>query len=321
MITSYLYKENEILIKMNPLKEELLSNIGKKEALMWVDIEISKKEELNILKEVFNLHPLAIEDCINPADYPKINQYSDYALIVLHSFKTNKIEELGITTSEIDIFLGKNFLITVHHDSIKGIEIIKKRQEKMKKGIDFLLYSIVNEIVNNYLPIVHEIDKKVTQFENEIFIPPTTKEKLSVAFLLRRENLFFHRLLLHQREIIYFLSQGHFPLIRKEVQIYFRDIFDTLNRIGELILDNQEVITSGLDIYNKLISNRLNEIMKVLTIIATIILPLTLLTSWYGMNFKYLPALSSKLGPIFISIIMLLIFFFMFIYFKKKKWF
>ena len=296
--------------------------LSAKETILWVDFDNPTETEVRLLSDIFNFHPLAIEDCLKESHHPKVDDYGEYLFIILHGIAVKKLEE-GLFTEELDIFLGSNYLVTFHYEPRRSVSIpwqrCQQRLNLISRGTDFLLYHIVDTLVDNYTPVIEALDEKLDQIEEEVFSNPD-KQTLNKIFGLRRDVLYLRRVILPQREVIYRLSRGEFDLVRKESAIFFRDVFDHLYRIADSIEAYRDVISGALEAYLSVSSNKLNEIMKVLTIITTIIMPLSLVVGIYGMNFEYMPELKWKHGYLMVWMIMIAIAGFLVWFFKKKKW-
>ncbi|MFH1612658.1 MAG: magnesium/cobalt transporter CorA [bacterium] len=321
MIKSFLIEQNNL--KSNISAEEIREVIKNKpkDTYIWVDIEGDTDEEnIFILSDVFEFHALTIEECIFPSDNPKVNRYDSYLFIVMHAIGIIKEDE--IETFELNVFLGENYLVTFHPFPIKNISIYQQNSKKIlqQKSPDFLLYSFTNALMENYSPLIAQIDKQLDKLENELLKDPTNK-KLEEIFGLKKKILLFIRIIIPQKETIGILSRMETSFIKSDTKIYFRDVYEQYIRISETIISYRDMLTNTLDAYTSMISNRLNEVMKVLTSISTIILPLTFIASLYGMNFKFMPEIYWKYGYFVTLGVMATIVVVLLIFFKKKKWF
>jgi len=303
--------------------EKFKEILAKEENLLWLDAENPTKKDLELLQEKFKLHPLTIEDCVNTNARPKIDQFVDYMFLVLHAVgvqpRANKVK-----TTELNICIGKNYLLTIHGDPIPSIntnwERSQKNSQALSKGPDSLLHHIIDSLVDNYFPLMDVLDGRISKIEQIVFKEPTQKT-LSQIFSVKKDLLFLRRFVAPQREIVNLLSKESYTLIRSFIRVYFRDVFDNLLFIQEAIDTYRDSIRGALDAYLSAISNKTNEIMKTLTIIATIVMPLTLITGIYGMNFKHMPELTWRFGYLAAHMLMFFIGLGMLIYFKRKKWF
>lgn len=293
-----------------------------KHATLWVDLEAPTPEEIEILSGVFGFHPLAIEDCLAETHLPKVDDFGDYIFLILHGIKPDS--EPGLfTTAELDFFLSKNYLVTFHRQASRSIQYAKERCMKgalsLSRGLDLLLHEILDRMVDNYFPILDDFDVLIDQIEDEVFERATT-ETLSKIFMLKRDLMHLRRVVGPQREILNRLSRDEFPVITKRAHIYFRDVYDHLVRIWDLSESYRDLMSGALEAYLSVVSNRLNEIMKVLTVFATIMMPLTVITSIYGMNFDYIPELKWRYGYFMVLGVMAIISLGLLYFFKRKRW-
>ena len=252
---------------------------------LWVDIVEPSDEEQRLLSETFKLHPLSVEDALSALQYPKIEPYPGYLYLVLHGidFKRGQSQ---FATHDIDFFLGRNYLVTVHDGSsrsIAGLRAVCNRHEGvLREGPVGVLHRIVDAMVDNYRPAVEELEDRIGALEEQAFVG----EDRMVRRVLRvkRELSSMRRVLLPQRDAIGRLARREFPAISDEMAYRFRDVYDQVLRYTEEAILFQERVTGILEVNLSTISNRLNRIVKVLTVMSTIFLPLTVLTGMWGMN-------------------------------------
>ena len=322
MVEALLYK-NEGQVEAYTRLKDARALQQKEGGFLWVDIEGFDKEEIEELEKTFGFHPLAIEDCISTSQRPKIDKYDGYLFIILHAAAL-KSKRFSIATIELNSFIGENYLVTVHETSIASIEVSKARCKKnpalMNKGSGELFYLIVDAMIDNYFPILDKLDKKIDVVEQAIFESPEQK-LLDSIFSLKNDTLALRRIIGPQREAINFLARGEYSLIGGEgLGLYFRDISDQLARIIDILETYRDLLSSAMDGYISAISNRTNDVMKILTIIATIAMPLTVITGIYGMNFNYMPELRSPYGYYATLFVMFILGVGMLLYFKRKRW-
>ncbi|MDD2654807.1 MAG: magnesium/cobalt transporter CorA, partial [Candidatus Omnitrophica bacterium] len=271
-----------------------------------------------------NLHPLTIEDFIMPNARPKLEKFRDYIFLVMFSLESlNGNEKGAIKTTELDCCLGKNFLITFHACPVNSLNLCKDRIRKqspmMQNGADMLLYSLLDSCVDSYMPVIGEFDDKVDVMTDELFKDPSN-EVLKKIYLLKNQILHLRRTIGPQADVINLLERGDYEFISRSTLIYFRNIYDNLVRMNDVVGTSRDIIAGAMEAYVSIVSNRLNEIMKTLTVIATIMMPLTLIASIYGMNFKYMPEITHPLGYPAIMSVMVVLSVLMLVYFKRKKW-
>ncbi len=294
MFNSILYTpEKKVVLDIErTLIKEILS---KPDNFLWIDLYDPTDKEIVVLSEDFQFHELSIEDCIFPQNQSKFDKFDKYHFIVIFTIKSNGQQMEDVETTELNIFLGGNFIVTVHDDAICNItallERCKQNPELMSKGADFLLHRIIDEIVDGYLPIIEELEDQIDIVEDEI-LKKSGKETMSQIFFLRKKSVALRKKILPLIGIVSALSHPDSVFITPDVKIYFKDIYDHIIRIRDMLETYREVTISLLEVYLSNVSTKLNESMKLLTIIATIFMPLTFITSYYGMNI-YLPEVAT----------------------------
>ncbi len=329
MYRIFYYNGQRVLSNIKP--EELKEAIAQKKGMVWVDLDNPTDDEIQlILARIFGFHPLTIEDCLQFVGHPKIDEYKNYLFGIMHQINYYP-NQMRISTWEMKFYLGKFFLVTFHIKPIRPIQNLKARPNKyfhlFKKGPDALLHFIIDEIIDNYFPIFEKLEDKIEEIEDIIFekselIPQ--KEILSEIFSFRKIILTLRKIILPQYAIISDLSKKRTKFISQPYRIYFSDILDNITKIRSMIDVYLDLLKGALDSYLSITSQKMNEIMKTLTVIATIMMPLTFIAGIYGMNFKYMPEIHSafgqKYGYYVVLTFMALIAGFMIYYFKKKRW-
>ncbi|MCX7919258.1 MAG: magnesium/cobalt transporter CorA [bacterium] len=311
-------------VRFNQLERSAIRRaLDSPDSVLWLDLEAPDDMEIDILVQEFDFHPLSIEDCIFPQNRPKLEEFPNYCFIVFHSISYDPEPNKGLSFAELDIFIGKNFIVTVHDEPLRNITTTKARckekQDVMKKGPDYLLHLLLDSMVDSYFPIIDQMDEQIDKIEDLVFTSPTT-QLLNQIFTLKRNLIAFRKTINPQREIINLLTRRDFPFIQTTTLVYFRDVYDHLFRMVDTIDTYREIISSALEAYLSVTSNQLNSIMKTLTIIATIMMPLTLISSIYGMNFEFFPELKWKYGYPMVLTVMAIIALGMLYYFHRKKW-
>ena len=266
-------------------------------AVFWIDMASPGDDDYAILDDVFGFHPLAIEDVMQAVQRPKIESYNHtgdtfkhgYFFMVMHGPDLEQFKAKRVTTSELDLFVSANYLITIHDDVMKPIADLRSRGTAdprlvLDGGIDMLLYSILDHLIDNYMPLLDHFQDVLEDIEEQAVENPT-HELLTQIALRKRDLLNLRRIIGPQRDVLAQLTRGEVPFIRETTRIYFRDVLDHLNRAVETIELYRDLIMGSRDIYMSSINNHLNQIMKTLTIISVIALPLTVITSFFGMNF------------------------------------
>jgi len=322
MYDAYLYKKEKGLLT-GLSQQQMAEAIKDPECMLWVDFEQIDDIDIDIMTNIFGMHPLTVEDCIMPNIRPKAERFKDYLFLIMFAMEVGGAENKKMRTVELDCLLGKNFVITAHSDTIPQLDVIKDRLKKQSpiiiRGPDFFLYSITDSIVDSYFPIIDIFDSKVDMMSDELFKDPT-QETLRKIYNLKNEIILLRRTIGPQADVVGLIVRGDFELINQMNIVYFRNVHDNLVRLNDIVGTSRDIITSALEAYVSVISNRLNEIMKTLTVIATIMMPLTLIASIYGMNFKHMPELSHRYGYPFALALMFVITFIMLVYFKRKRW-
>ncbi len=276
---------------------DLLKNEGD---VLWVDMEEPTEADERVLLEVFNFHPLTIEDCRENRHYPKIEEFPGYLYFIVHGVRADTSPD-HFNTIELDGFLGRNYVITYHHDMFRSInnvkQLIRTSPVACKRGAPFLLYQILDQIVDFYSPVLDDFDERIDKLEDDIFtLKSPNNEILAEIMDLKRSVLRLRRISSKQMEILYRMSRGEVALIDQQMLPFYRDIYDHLIRVTDLAENYRDLISGALEAYLSVISNRMNEIMKVLTIFSAIMLPLTFIAGVYGMNFEHMPELATRYG-------------------------
>jgi len=291
--------------------------------LLWVDIEDATDEDAKLLSDVFCFHPLAVADCISKNIHPpKIDDFDDYLFIIVHGVNYN-IESDVEETTELALFLNRNYVVTSHSVPMRTVTSMFNRVQAdvrpMRRGADFLAHDLIDALVDNIMPTIEEMDEKSDKLEAEALHDPK-RQTLTSIMHLKRSILALTRVILPQREIVNSLSRGDHSLISEAAQIYYRNIYDHLVRIEILTQGLRDMAESVLSTYLSSVSNRMNEVMKVLSIVAAIFLPLALLAGIYGMNFANMPELQWRYGYFTILIAMAVIAISLAVYFRRRKW-
>ena len=257
--------------------------------LLWVDLQVTSEADGELLSETFNFHPLTIEDSVTPrVDPAKIDDHGEYLFIVVQALSAYR-EHQELESVEVDFFLGPNYVVSCHLEPVPAIDAFADRcrrdERTLTRSSDWLLHGLLDAMVDEYLPIVDAVDETIDQLELDILRSPDT-HLLQRIMLVKRNALRLRRATTPQREIMSRLSRGEFQrLVGTESAIYFRDVYDHLVRVEYLVEALRDLADGALQTYLSVVSNRLNEVMKVLTAGATIFLPLTLVSGIYGMNF------------------------------------
>jgi magnesium transporter len=280
-------------------EDEMQAAFESKQGLLWVDVCENTEEDSMLLERVFKFHHLAIEDCVSTQIHPpKIDDFDDYLFIIAHGIDHVTESEI-VETAELAVFLGTNFVVSNHNSHLYSVESIRRLVEDdgrpMKRGADFLAHALIDALVDNVMPTIDRMSDIAEEIEEEVIHQPQ-QATLEAILKLKRSTLRIHRVMAPQREVLNRLSRGEFPVIKTEAQIFYRDVYDHLVRIEDLNQNIRDRADNALATYLSSVANRQNETMRVLSIVATIFLPLTLLAGIYGMNFEYMPELKWPWG-------------------------
>jgi magnesium transporter len=257
----------------------------------WVDVAGEDADALERLRERFDFHPLAIEDCLQLDQRPKLEEYRDHLFLVTQSF-TLKGGGIEVELHELHAFLGQRFLVTVHSDTLPALEDVWQRvkgnPKAIERGVDFVYYLIADRMVDANFPILDRIGDELEQIEDNVLQRPR-KQDLAKIFELKRQLVQMRKVLSPQRDTMGMLSRGD-SHVSERTSHYFRDAYDHLVRINESVEANRDLVGNALDAYLSAVSNRTNEIMKYLTILSAVFLPLAFIVGFFGQNFENLPA-------------------------------
>lgn len=324
-ITLLDYDEN------NNFNEKVINDVDEcamlkdKPSMSWIDIEgLGDMDSLERLGKEFGLHPLVLEDIVNTDQRPKMEDFGDYVYIVLKMFHLNETTN-EVTPEQVSIVFGKQYVITfqegIEGDSFDSIrDRIRTGKGKLTKmSSDYLVYSLIDSIIDTYFTILEKFGDKIEDLEIELINNPL-KQTLTTIYQLKREMLYLRKSVWPLREVVGRMERGETELISDATHFYLRDVYDhTINTL-DTIETYRDMLSGMLDIYLSSISNRLNEVMKVLTIITTIFIPLSFIAGVYGMNFKNMPELEWENGYFMVLAVMFVIAIIMVIMFRRKKW-
>lgn len=298
------------------------------QGLLWVDFENTPPESDEItMREVFGFHPLAIDDALQEAHVPKLDDWGDYLYIVLYAFEIDQTDHQQLETRELDIFIGPHYLVTHHDQPISALDRVWAALDKdpryQKNDADRLLYHLIDEIVADYLPAVEHLEMIIDQAQDEIFSDPT-QDTLSLVFTLKRNVLHLRRVINPQREVLNKLARDEFRVIDARTRVYFRDVYDHLVRMTDIMENVRDLVGSALETYLSVINNRMNDIMKTLTVITTLFMPISFIASFFGMNFfqpvARLNVWTSYTGFLITCVVIILLPIGMYSWIRLRKW-
>ncbi len=321
-ITSTRYDEASLVEKEDCSLDELRKE-KEQPGILWVNIDgLQDVQLLGAIGVLFGLHPLILEDILNTDQRPKAEDFGNYIFIVLKDIHNHVDRDLH--AHQVSIILGKNFVLSFQEKKGDLFNPIRDRLQACKgrirmAGADYLAHHLLDAIVDHYFIVLEGIEEKIEQLEDDL-IRQTTPAKLQAIHQLKKELIVLRKSLWPLREAIGLLQRSGSPLISDSDLVYFKDIYDHIIAVVDTVDTFRDMLAGMLDIYLSAASMRMNQVMKVLTIIATIFMPLTFLAGVYGMNFKNMPELRWPLGYFALWAVMLAIAAFMLILFRKKKW-
>src|SRR5213593_4461617 len=267
---------------------------------LWVDLESATSEEIKfVLEDVFHFHPLSIEDCVSISPSPKVEEYmpkeedrfTSYLFMVIHAVDYSRKDGV-FATSELNFFLGKNFLVTFHEKPLRSVQLTEERCLKstvhIARAPDRVAHTLLDGIVENYKPALEELACEVGELEQQALQNPT-RETLNKILQVKKEVLHLRQIIGPQREVLARFARGEFKLIRAHLVPYYRDVYDALFHISELAQTYTDSLTGLLHVYLSMSSNQTGEVVKLLTLITLITTPLMMIGTWYGMNFHDMP--------------------------------
>jgi magnesium transporter len=320
------------LINYDPdrLEEKELKSI--EEAFPYKDtppvswINIDGLHEVGIIEKIglhFGIHPLTLEDIVNTGQRPKVDDFEDYLYIVLKMLIFDETT-CHISSEQVSLILGPHFLISFQEIEGDVFNFVRERIRKgrihmRKSGSDYLAYALVDAVVDHYFIILEKMGERIEQFEDRVYSEPTP-EILQAVHDLKREIIYFRKQVWPMREVLNTLQKTESHLVQQTNKVFIRDVYDHTIQVIDTIESYRDIIAGMLDLYLSTMSNRMNEVMKVLTIMATIFIPLTFIAGIYGMNFKFMPELEWKWSYPLLWAVLLVIFGGMLLYFKRRKW-
>ncbi len=290
----------------------------------WLNVNgVHDEKVINDIGDKFNIHPLVLEDIANTTQRPKIEEYEDYLFLIVKMSYFNKENE-QIEVEQVSLIIGKDFVISLQEkegDILEGLrERIRNSKGKVRKlGSDYLMYGIIDAIVDNYFTVLEDIGEQIEELETKL-LQNADKQLLAKIYSLKHELVFLRKSIWPMREVVNTVQRAEPSLVSESISIYLRDVLDHIIQVVETVETFRDMISGMLDLYLTLVSNKMNEVMKVLTIFAAIFIPLTFLAGVYGMNFDYIPELKWKPAYFIWWGITVTLAIVMIIYFKRKRW-
>ena len=319
------YDEDNAVRKVDITPNACAPYIGTN-TVSWMDIQgLGSETVLKQVGEIFNLHPLLLEDVVNVPQRPKLEDYNNQLLVISQMVRL-KEDESGFDTEQVSFVLGKRYLLSFQEEELQDcFEIVRDRirtsQGRVRKsGADYLTYLLLDTIIDGYFPVVEHYEDRIEALEDMIISNPD-RDTMQEIYDVRRELLALRRLIWPMRNVLHLLMRDHHGIVSDEVQIYFRDSYDHVIQILEIIEAYRELAASLMDVYMSTMGNKLNEIMKFLTVISTIFIPLTFIVGVYGMNFENMPELKGEWSYFMVWLVMLAVAGGLIFYFWRKGWF
>jgi magnesium transporter len=323
MIHSFVFNEGKLIGR--DLEIEALRLVGADKGLiLWVDLDNPTDEEVKaILENTFQFHPLAIEDCLTPSSLPKLEDYETYLFIVTHAVDFSRNDKFAGT--ELDLFLGKEYLVTFHRDPLKSVQATVDRVVKssgvIARGPDRLAHTLLDFLVDNFQPVIAELGTELEELEENILAKTSGDKFVNEILHVRGDFSRLRSIVRPQRDLIDRLARGDSKLIRPLMLPYFRDLRDNLARLEETAATYHERLLMAFDIYLNKAAFEANEGIKFLTALTAVTIPAMLIGTWYGMNFERMPELHSPHGYIYAFTLTVVSTLLMVLYLKKKRWF
>lgn len=316
------YNGEEIEEKEDATIEDCI-RIKHKPTITWINVSgIHDIHLIENLGKEFDLHPLLLEDVVHVGQRPKVEDFEKHLFIVLKMLYSDGGD--GIRSEQVSLVLGSDFVISFEEAEGELFDPIRARLRKAKgrlrkMGSGYLAYALIDAVVDNYFIILEETDERIETLQEEVLVDPAPST-LETIHKIKREMILMRKAVWPLREAVSIMERGESPLIKKNVQIYLRDVYDHIIQVIDTVETFRDIVSGTLDVYLSSVSNKMNQIMKVLTIIATIFIPLTFIAGVYGMNFKHMPELEWRWAYPFVWLVMVVLGLLMLWQFKKKKW-
>lgn len=289
---------------------------------VWIDAD-EKSAALEAFLEQLGLHPLTMEDIVSEQPTPKIEEASSYVYLVMHEVRPNAREPLELQTAELDLVLGNGWLFTHHSVPAPSIAEFHAEVQRNPQALAcepaFVAHAIIDRLTDNYLPVIDRFDDEIDQLETSM-VQHARRELLGRLFVLKRSLQRLRRIAVYQREMMLRMARGEFAAIPAPVRHFYRDVYDHFVRIADVADSHREAASAALEIYLTVAANRTNDIMKVLALISTLMLPLSFITGVYGMNFRHMPELDWRFGYPAVLALMALVALGLLAYFRRRGW-
>jgi len=320
-------KDGKAMVESTNL-EEVRSSLKDQETLIWVDLYLDAPDEnRRVLTEVFDFHPLSVDDALVEIHVPKIDDWGSYLYTSLVAVEPQQPLDDIDKSIELDVFLGTNYIVTYHQEALAAIDLVwhnlLRNESHLQRGSKYILYQIIDQLANEYMHMIDFLDQRVEDIEDSVIVKPNTK-MLEEIFTIKRSLLNLRRIVAPQREVLNKLSRGDFEIINQKERMYFRDVYDHLVRVHEIIESLRDMVGGALDTYLSVVNNQLSDIMKTLTIITTLFMPLSFLTGFFGMNFfaagNRLNQWTGAISFVVVLVIMIGLPLGMFLWMRRRDW-
>jgi len=297
-----LYRGPDGALHSNLTSEHLTAVIGERSGSLWLDLASEPPQFSEpLLRDVFGFHPLAVEDALAQTHVPRVDDWGEYLYMVLHAvsvlgmepgqeWRVEKLkpEQLEVTTLEIDVFLGTHYLVTYHKDPVPALEDLwlacQRDERHLQRGAAHLAYELADALATGYMPVVDWLDEVLDRIEDEVFARPDGN-LLARTFALKRSLVHLRRIIAPQRETLNKLARGDFAVLSRTNSVFFRDVYDHMVRLYDIVDGLRDLVGDALETYLSVVNNRMNEVVKALTVITTLFMPISFLASFFGMNF------------------------------------
>lgn len=321
----FLYRDGGQLVEKDISVDELPELLKDEKNVVWVDLENPSPEDEKVLSDVFHFHPLTIEDAIETRNQPKVEAFPDYLFFIVHGVRPGETGSKNFVTKELDGYIGKNYVVTYHHEYFQSIDNVKRQVCSSpficRRGASYLLNRILDEMVDLYMPVVDDYDRAISEMEERIFrMRQNGNQMLGEIMNLRRSVARLRRISSKQLEVLYKFSHGDLPFIDEDDLPFYRDVHDHLLRVSDVSEAYRDLVAGLMDIHFSVVATRTNEVMKVLAVFSAIMLPLSLIAGIYGMNFDNMPELKTPYGYFFTLGLMAIVAIGLLIYFYRRGW-
>ncbi len=304
--------------------EALAGALASGEGALWVDMAGPTADDQHVLAEIFKFHPLAIEDTLKQSQRPKLEEYEGYFFMTLHAVRPPGQRGTSVALQEIDLFYASRYVVSSHAHPVPALDEARARLAKAGGGqrasTDYLLYTLVDSIVDTYFPVIDRLDATLDRLGDHLFVRPSPRT-LDQLFHVKRSLLQLRRVATPLRDMFNVLTRRDTGLVRPQTLVYYRDVYDHLLRITDLVDTHRDLLTGAMEIYLTVISNRLNEVVKVLTVITALLGGGAVITGIYGMNFEHtFPPFAWRYGALAAVLLVLATWAAALLLFRRLRW-